>query len=88
MLDGNDFPGYKLVEGQSKRSWTDKAEDRIVKEIGEEKAYNKKLIGLGDAEKLIDKKIIDEITQKPKGKATLAPISDKRKAISLEKTED
>jgi hypothetical protein len=78
-LQGESFPDYKLVEGRSNRVFTDKAESVLVEKLGE-KAYNKKLIGIGDAEKELGREI-DKITFKPKGKPTLAHSSDKRKAI-------
>jgi hypothetical protein len=81
LLDsGKEFAGYKLVEGRSNRQWKEEAEDALVKKIGEE-AYNKKLIGLGDAAKKVGKDLVDELTFKPEAKPTLAPETDKRKAI-------
>lgn len=79
---GEQFPGYKMVEGRSIRKWTDNAEEVLAKMLGDD-AYEKKLINITAAEKLIGKKHFNELglTFKPEGKPTLAPESDKRKAL-------
>lgn len=85
---GGTFDGYKMVEGRSMRKYTDEAETVLVKLLGDE-AYEKKLIGITDAEKKIGKKHFNElgITSKPAGKPTLVPESDKREAV-LSKLDD
>lgn len=86
--DGTGFDGYKLVSGRSARVWTDDAEAYLVTTLGDD-AYNKKLIGVGAAEKLVeDKKDLDAYLTKPEGKPTLAPEHDKRDAINNDVTED
>ena len=84
---GKDFEGYKLVEGRSMRKWKVNAEEALVDQLGDE-AYNKKIIGVGEAEKRLGKDFIDDLTIKPVGKTTLAPSSDKRKPIENEAIED
>lgn len=87
LIEGEQFAGYKLVEGRSVRQWKDGAELLLVNKLGDD-AYDKKLIGITAAQKLIGKDEVDQLTIKPQGKTTLVPESDKRKAIELEKIED
>lgn len=77
---GQDFEGYKIVEGRSIRKWNDEAEDIIITKLGEE-AYKKSLIGISEAEKKIGKDEVSLLTIKPMGKPTLVASSDKRKAL-------
>jgi hypothetical protein len=82
---GESFPGFKLVEGRSNRDWInpDDAEIQLTRLIGED-AYEKKLLSVAKAEKVLGKKKSAEIAflvVKPEGKPTLAPESDKRPAI-------
>lgn len=76
---GGTFPGYKMVEGRSIRKWAEGADAKLTELLGDD-AYDKKLINITNAEKLIGKKAFAElaITEKPQGKPTLAPESDKR----------
>jgi hypothetical protein len=78
---GEEFEGYKLVEGRSIRKWNDKAEHSLISRLGSD-AYNRKLIGIGEAEKRLGKEAISNLTIKPKGKTTLALSSDKRESIN------
>jgi len=87
LHDGEPFEGYKLVEGRSIRKWNENAEQILAKKLGKD-AYKKSLIGITDAQKKLGKNEIDNLTYKPEGKPTLAPNTDKRKAISIIKTED
>lgn len=80
LYEGGEFKGYKLVEGRSNRVYADDAEKRLVEELGDD-AYNKRLIGVTEAEKKVGKDIINDITFKPPGKLTMVPDSDKRKAV-------
>lgn len=82
---GEAFPGFKLVQGRSNRDWMnpDEAEIQLTRLIGED-AYEKKLLSVAKAEKILGKKKASEIASlivKPEGKPTLAPESDKRPAI-------
>lgn len=80
---GESIPGYKLVAGRSVRRWAEGAEAALVAELGEA-AWEKKLIGISAAEKLLGKKhpIFAAHTVKPEGAPTLAPLSDPRPALS------
>lgn len=81
LIEGGKLEGYKLVEGRSTRKWIDEAENHLIDKLGDD-AFEKKLIGITKAGKLMDKKDIDDLTFKPEGKPTLAKESDKRKAIA------
>lgn len=91
LQQGENFDGYKLVEGRSLRQWQDEAQaQKVLSESGydEEKLYTKKFVSVAQAEKLVGKKnkaLIDEFIIKPPGKPTLAPESDKRAAINITK---
>jgi len=80
LARGEEFEGYKLVEGRSIRKWKPEAEEVLVDKLGDD-AYNKKLIGLTEAKKVLSKDEIDALTIKPEGKPTLAPETDKRPSI-------
>lgn len=87
LLNGGEVTGYKLVAGRSRRVWQseDAAIALLSDELGEN-LYTKKLISAPQAEKLVGKakfsELYGELVIKPEGKATLAPISDKRQAIN------
>ena len=80
------WPGFKLVEGRSRRVYTDtKAITKALTAAGYKKAQFMKpqeLIGVTDMTKLLTKKRFEELLgdylEKPQGKPTLAPVSDKR----------
>ena len=88
-LEGGDgFPGYKLVEGRSQRRWTNEkaAQTALVDLVGEDKAFNVKLISPSQAEKVLGKSRkgdIEGLITKPSGAPTLAPETDNRPAINL-----
>ena len=83
------IPGFKLVEGISKRRYADviKVRDALLGAgYTEAQIYEpQKLIGLTDMTKLLGKKrfgeLLNEFIEKPAGAPTIAPISDKRKAL-------
>ena len=87
LQQGHEVPGWKLVEGRSTRRFTDP--DAAFKAIeadgiSEAMLYERSPISLTAAEKLLGKKRFAEVcgtwVEKPKGKPTLAPESDKRPA--------
>jgi hypothetical protein len=82
LANGNEFKGYKLVEGRSNRAYTVDAEDAIVERLGEF-AYSKKLIGVTELEKKLGKEFTANVTYKPSGKPTLVKDTDKREAVKL-----
>lgn len=89
-----DYPGWKLVEGRSRRVMTDtKAiEDTLTKQ-GYDKSNitETKLLSITNLEKQIGKKafsqMVGDYIEKTPGKLTLAPESDKRQAVK-QKAED
>ncbi|MEJ9220683.1 DUF2800 domain-containing protein [Paenibacillus glucanolyticus] len=87
---GARIPSWKLVEGRSNRSITDKAAARKALEIAEleDDKYLKpqELLGIGDLEKKIGKKelasLLDGLIVKPPGKPVLVPETDKRPELN------
>lgn len=75
--DGQGFPGYKLVEGRSNRTWIEGSEEWLENLLGDH-AWSKKFIGIGDAEKRLGRKRVAKWLEKKSGKATLALESDTR----------
>lgn len=89
-LDGEKIPGWKVVEGRSIRKYVG-SEEEIVRQCegaGYDQAllYERKLLTITNMEKLMGKKQFAEVlgayVEKPEGKPTLAPESDKRPAIT------
>lgn len=85
---GKQWNGFKVVEGRSIRKYAD--EDAVAsaaEAYGYKDIYQKKLINLGDLEKLMGKKKFQEVLGafivKPPGKPTLVPVSDKRPALTI-----
>lgn len=83
---GKAWTGFKIVEGRSVRRY--KNEDDVAREAesaGYTDIFDKKLISLTQMEKLMGKKaftdILGGLIEKPPGKPTLVPVSDKRPAI-------
>lgn len=92
IMEGKDIPNFKLVAGRSIRAWRDKAEAEtaIRKKLKVVQAYKKELISPTQAEKLLGKghPLIEDLTVKPEGKPTLAPVTDKRPALVFNTVED
>ena len=93
MLNGEKIPGFKVVEGRSNRKFN-APEETIVgmaEAAGFDEAllYERKLLSLTAIEKLMGKRRFAEelgsIVEKPEGKPTIAPESDKRPALSKKK---
>lgn len=93
-LNGTKWEGLKLVEGQSRRSWTD--EDEVIKILkpGYDETYylNKKVKGIGDIEKLVGKKMFPELFDKvvvfKKTSPSLVLETDKRPAMGLDQLKE
>ena len=85
-LAGVHYPGFKLVEGRAVRKFSD--EEQVIKAVCEAgfDPFEKKLLGITAMQKLLGKARFDELLsgliEKPNGKPTLVPESDKRPAIS------
>ena len=83
---GKEWTGFKIVEGRSVRRYKD--EDAVAREAesaGYTDIFDRKLISLTQMERLMGKKaftdILGGLIEKPPGKPTLVPLSDKRPAI-------
>lgn len=84
-LKGEEFTGFKVVEGRSNRKWTDEKKiGEILLNQGflESVIYNKKLAGIGAMEKAVGKKevvnLLGDYIEKPQGKPVLVSEADKR----------
>ena len=91
--DGTHFKNWKLVEGRSVRKFTDTdAVEQAARNAGYTDIYNKTLITLTAFEKLMGKDAFQEIlgpyVTKPRGKLTLAPVTDKRPEVNVTTVED
>jgi len=84
-LKGNEIPGYKLVRANTMRKWV--GEEELVAVLGDA-AYDRKLIGIGAGEKLLDAETMNALTIKPEGQPVLVPASDKRPAITSDAADD
>ena len=85
---GVPIPGYKVVEGRSKRVFTDtKGVVDTAVANGYTDIYKKQLITLTEFEKMMGKKKFSELlgkyVTKPPGKLSLVPESDPREAVEL-----
>lgn len=87
---GNKVPGFKLVEGRSNRRYCSEEQiAQVLQENGfsQEQIYQRSLLGITAMEQLLGKKkfaeILGTLIEKPQGKPTLVPESDKRPAIDV-----
>ncbi len=89
-LQGDAIPGWKVVEGRSVRKYS-RDEATIVAACeaagyAEPLLYERRLLGITAMEKLMGKKafadILGSFVEKPQGKPTLVPESDKRPALT------
>ncbi len=93
-LQGEEFDGFKVVEGRSNRKWAnEKAVGDILLEQGflENIIYTKKLTGISNIESAIGKKEVNRLLGdyiiKPQGKPTLALVTDKRAVFNPAKAD-
>ena len=93
LLAGQEIPGWKAVEGRSKRAWDDMDQAfAALKAAGIEEAmlYHQEPYTLAQLEKGIGKKKFTELVgdhvTTPPGKPALAPETDKREAITAKPT--
>lgn len=87
-ISGRNFPGFKVVEGRSNRRYTDTdAVAAVVTDAGYD-PYDRKLMGVTAMTKLLGTKkfnsLLGSLIEKPKGKPTLVPESDKRPAWTID----
>ena len=88
---GKEWHGFKLVEGRSNRKYTNEtAVIQAVEDAGFD-PYEKKLLGITAMQKLLGKARFEELLagfiEKPQGKPTLVPESDKRPAMNTAKSD-
>ena len=87
------WPGFKVVEGVSRRKWID--EEKVIDtlysrfpELSDDQIFDTKLVSISQIEKLLGKKAVQEklsdVIVKPQGKPTLVPDTDKRPSIGIE----
>ena len=87
-LKGKTWNGYKLVEGRSVRHYTDeRAVANTVAAAGYD-PYKKMLLGITEMQKMLGRtqftELLSPYIEKPQGKLTLVPESDKRPAVNTE----
>ena len=90
-LSGKEWSGFKLVEGRSNRKYSNEA--AVIQAV--EKAgfdpYARKVLGITAMQKMLGKSRFDELLtayiEKPQGKPTLVPESDKRLAMNTAKND-
>ena len=86
-ISGKNYPGFKVVEGRSNRRYTDgDAVAAVVAEAGFD-PYAHKLMGVTAMTKMLGtmkfNTLLGSLIEKPKGKPTLVPESDKRPAWTI-----
>ena len=86
---GVKWKGYKVVEGRSRRTFTDtKAVAKAAQEAGFTDLYKQEMKSLTEIEKMMGKKtfntVLGEYVLKPPGKLSLVPESDSREAVSID----
>lgn len=87
-LQGNEIPGWKVVEGRATRQFINQDEAfkiLVAKGIEETMLYERKPLTLTETEKLIGKEKFKELLSPyisiPQGKPTLAQMTDKRESF-------
>jgi hypothetical protein len=84
-LGGKQWNGWKLVEGRSNRRYTDEAAVADAVSAAGFDPYERKVLGITAMTSLLGQKRFEEVLggyiEKPQGKPTLVPESDKRPAI-------
>ena len=84
---GKVWHGFKLVATRTNRRYTDEeAVVRAAKDAGYTDIFKKSLIPITEMEKLMSKKefnrILGALVEKPQGRPTLVPVTDKRPALT------
>ena len=90
-ISGKEWNGWKLVEGRSNRKYTNEtAVANTVSSAGYD-PYDHKVLGVTAMQKLLGKSRFDELLaayiEKPQGKPTLVPESDKRPVMNTAKND-
>lgn len=91
-MQGEKFPGYKLVAGRSVRKFSSEADACLAIKAAGFNPYITKMKGLTELQKEMGKKAFEEacggLLIKPQGKPALVPETDKRPAIDLSAAAD
>lgn len=90
-ISGKEWTGWKLVEGRSNRKYTNEAAVAATVEGAGFDPYEKKLLGVTAMQKMLGKsrfeELLSSLIEKPQGKPTLVPESDKRPAMNTAKND-
>lgn len=91
-LQGKQWKDYKLVEGRSNRKYkNESAAAKIVEDAGFD-PYEHKVLGITAMQKMLGKtkfnELLGDFIEKPQGKPTLVPMSDKRPTMKNTAKED
>lgn len=90
-ISGKEWTGWKLVEGRSNRKYTSEAIVAATVEGAGFDPYERKVLGVTAMQKMLGKSRFEELLapyiEKPQGKPTLVPESDKRPAINTAKND-
>ena len=90
-VSGKEWTGWKLVEGRSNRKYTSEAAVAAAVESAGFDPYERKVLGVTAMQKMLGKTRFEELLapyiEKPQGKPTLMPESDKRPAMNTAKTD-
>ena len=90
-VSGKEWNGWKLVEGRSNRKYTNEAVVAAAVESAGFDPYERKVLGITAMQKLLGKSRFEELLapyiEKPQGKPTLVPESDKRPAMNTAKSD-
>ena len=90
-VSGKVWSGWKLVEGRSNRKYTNDAVVAAAVESAGFDPYERKVLGITAMQKMLGKSRFEELLapyiEKPQGKPTLVPESDKRLAMNTAKSD-
>lgn len=90
-ISGKEWSGWKLVEGRSNRKYTSEAVVAATVEGAGYDPYERKVMGVTAMQKMLGKSRFEELLapyiEKPQGKPTLVPESDKRPAMNTAKND-
>ena len=90
-ISGKEWIGWKLVEGRSNRKYTSEAAVATTVEGAGFDPYERKVLGVTAMQKMLGKTRFEELLapyiEKPQGKPTLVPESDKRPAMNTAKND-
>lgn len=90
-ISGKKWTGWKLVEGRSNRKYTSEAVVAATVEGAGFDPYERKVLGVTAMQKMLGKTRFEELLapyiEKPQGKPTLVPESDKRPAMNTAKND-